>query len=243
MKRRILSSVVSLGLASTGSAALALDSVKGGATGVRLSEDFLVALEMGGIQLSALEEAKIRRNGAGVRFPIDDGILEFDGSNLNGEVTHDGGISLSADDGTVVSLVSFVIDTFGETPVITSVVSVNGELLDRLPIFELVITDSTEFGLKGNNGLKVRGLELQLSEEATTLLNEEFDVDLPLELTAGSSASNIRIDELDEDDEESEDDESEDDESEDDESEDDESEDDESEDDESEDDEESQDED
>ena len=60
MKRRILSSVVSLGLASTGSAALALDSVKGGATGVRLSEDFLVALEMGGIQLSALEEAKIR---------------------------------------------------------------------------------------------------------------------------------------------------------------------------------------
>ena len=237
MKLRILTSVVSLGLASAGTAAWGLNSVKGGATALRLSEEFLVELDMGGIQLSALEEAKLRKNGVVLRFPIDDGILEFDGSNLNGEVTHDGGIALSAENGAVISLVSFVIDTLGDTPVITGVVSVNGELLERLPVFELVVTDATEFGLKGNGGLKVRGLELQLSEEAMTLFNEEFGVDLPLELTAGSSTSNIRIDELDDDDEESEDDESEDDESEDDESEDDDSEDDESEDDESEDDE------
>lgn len=196
MKKQVLGSAMALGLVSAGAAAAPLDLVKGGKTYVRLSEALLDELDMGWVELEAIDGAKASRDGSRLRFKIEDGTIDIQDTDVIGEIFHDGGLRLTGQNGSQLTLLSFIIDTLGATPVITALVSVDGELIDRLPVFELVVTEDTMIAFNGDNGLKIRNLQLKLDNDAGDLLDSVFDTDLEDDLIAGEAGSGIRLDEL-----------------------------------------------
>lgn len=105
-----------------------------------------------------------------MRYPIPTGALDL--ADLRGDIFHAGGLSLSAGS-TVVELRSFIIDTTGE-PVLTGLVSVNGDVVGRVPLFDLATTQAPE--IVGRRGILLDGVEVTLTDTAAGALNGIFGV-------------------------------------------------------------------
>lgn len=147
-------------------------STVGGDTRVVLSETFLGALGRLGVAASPSYPGKLRRGEA--RFPIPTG--EIDLGSARGEIVHSGGLNLQAG-GLTVNLSSFVIDTTGDSPVLTGLVKANDSLVARLQLFDLQLTaapDATQTGRVGP--LSIRDVAVTLSAEAAAALNDVFNV-------------------------------------------------------------------
>jgi hypothetical protein len=143
----------------------------GGVTSVQLSEDLLVALGDLNITPGTIEPGALSEGVA--RFPISGGGL--DQATLRGDIFHLGGLSLSDASGTLVQLLNFIIDTSDEQAVITGLVTVNGDLVDRIPLFNLNLTSAqVERSLFS---LTVRNATLLLAPDAADALNAVFEVE------------------------------------------------------------------
>jgi hypothetical protein len=143
----------------------------GGVTSVQLSEDLLVALGDLNITPGTIEPGALSEGVA--RFPISGGGL--DQATLRGDIFHLGGLSLSDASGTLVQLLNFIIDTSDEQAVITGLVTVNGDLVDRIPLFNLNLTSAqVERSLFS---LTVRDATLLLAPDAADALNAVFEVE------------------------------------------------------------------
>lgn len=143
-----------------------------GETRVELSETFLGALGSLGVAASPSFPAKLQR--AEARFPIPTG--EIDLASARGEIVHSGGLNLQAG-GLTVNLSSFVIDTTGDSPVLTGLVKVNDSLIARIELFDLqlaVAPDVTRTGRVGR--LVIEDVAVTLSAEAAAALNDVFNV-------------------------------------------------------------------
>jgi len=143
-----------------------------GRTSVTLSSDFIGAL--GALQLTAgAVGAGSLRSGV-ASFPITGGALDL--ANAKAEINHSGGLVLATNT-TRVQLLSFNIDTTGATPVLTGLVTVNGDVVGRLPLFTLGLPALTlplqpaAFGT-----IFLPGVQVRLSAEAATALNSIFGV-------------------------------------------------------------------
>jgi len=157
-----------LALAAQPAAADPTAQVEGGRTSVELSEGFVTALGSLGVAPGAIEPARLKRGRAS--FPIPGGALDLE--TARGDVFHLGGLTLGAG-GTTVGLLNFVIDTTGE-PVLTGLVSVNGDLVGRVPLFDLELTEAPE--LRRWGGLRIDGVNVTLTAEAANALNMIFGV-------------------------------------------------------------------
>jgi hypothetical protein len=142
-----------------------------GKTSVLLSEDLVAALGTLSIELGIIHPAFARRSK--VSFPIPGGGIDLE--TLKGEILHLGGLSLTDENETKVELLDFVIDTTGlpNTPVLTGLVIVDGDLLARIPLFNLELTTAP---LVKSGKLIIRNVNLTLTAEAATALNEVFGV-------------------------------------------------------------------
>lgn len=169
MQRLAIALSLVLLLAAAGPAAAAPTAqVAGGHTTVELSEELLGALGTLGVAAAPIGPGSLRRGHA--TFPIPGGALDLE--TARGDVFHTGGLSLRAGE-TEVQLLNFVIDTQNE-PVLTGLVSVNGDLVGRVPLFDLSLTQSPDVW---RNYLVVRGVEVTLSATAGGALNDIFGVD------------------------------------------------------------------
>lgn len=143
----------------------------GGVTSVHLSEDFVAALGSLNLTPGTVEPSDLSEGV--VRFPIPGGGI--DTATLRGDIFHVGGLSLSHHSGTTVRLFNFIIDTAGEQPVITGLVTANGDLVDRIPLFNLNLAQAqvepTLFRLV------ISGVTLHLTAEAAQALNGTFGVE------------------------------------------------------------------
>ncbi len=148
--------------------------VAGGGTSVVLSDTFTGALAALGVEAGAIAPAKLRKGTA--FFPILAGALDL--ATARGDIFHGGGLKLSAS-ATTVRLQNFVIDTQDE-PMISGLVFVNGDLVARIPLFDLVLNSAPEVSRSRN--LVVSDVDVLLSAEAAGALNSVFGID---ELTAG----------------------------------------------------------
>ena len=169
MRKFILSIALLLSLGAVSANAGPTGRVAGGNTGVALSDGFTGALASLGVDLDLIGPTRIRRGL--VRFPIPAGALDLD--TLAGDIFHKGGISLSAG-GTTVDLFNFVIDTT-TVPVLTGMVVVNGDVVGRVPLFNLGLTEGPTVGYFGI--LRLDGVELTLNVAAADALNAIFSVD------------------------------------------------------------------
>jgi hypothetical protein len=143
--------------------------VAGGRTAVELSDDFLAALTALGVEAAPIGPASLRRGWAS--FPIPAGALDLE--TARGDIFHSGGLSLRAG-ATKVQLLNFVIDTQAE-PVLTGLVSVDGDLVGRVALFDLALNEAPVVWRSG--WLVVRSVDVTLTAGAADALNGIFGID------------------------------------------------------------------
>jgi len=147
-------------------------STVGGDTRVELSPAFTGALGSLGVHASASYPARLR--GGAASFPIPSG--EIDLGSIRGEIVHTGGLDLAAG-ALTVNLGSFVIDTTGDSPVLTGLVKVNDSVVGRLPLFDLALSSAPVVKRAARVGqLRVGGVGLTLTGDAAAALNGVFGV-------------------------------------------------------------------
>ncbi len=167
MRTSALSAVLLLALAASPAAAQQTFQLEGGRTSVELDADFLTTLADLGVTPAAIAPARLKKGR--VSFPIPGGVVDL--ATTRGEIFHLGGLSLVAGD-TTVELLNFIIDTT-LVAALTGVVVADGELLARVPVFDLGFTDPPEVD---DGRLEIRNVDLTLTAAAASALNEIFGV-------------------------------------------------------------------
>jgi hypothetical protein len=158
-------------------------SIFAGSTSVILSSDFAQALGTLQIAPSSAFPGRLVRGRA--TFPITTATLDAD--TLRGEIAHAGGLILRRDT-TTVRLESFIIDTTGAGGIVlTGLVSANGSVVGRIPLFNLTLPA----GFQGDPTLiRLDGVGVTLRQEAATALNAVFETDA---FTAGFNIGSASV--------------------------------------------------
>ena len=144
-------------------------NLAGGETQVVLSSGFVSALGSLGVTPAAVGPATLRKGVAA--FPITYGLVDL--TNTLVEVNHVGGLSLTAGS-TVVELLDFEIEVLNSSPVLTGIVTVNGAIAGRIPLFTIASIGSVYQPNKET--LSIQGVALTLSSTAAAALNSVFNV-------------------------------------------------------------------
>ena len=142
-----------------------------GRTEVELSADFVGAL--GSLQIAPNSVFPARLKRGTVTFPITDATLET--ATLKGEIIHSGGLTLTKK-GTVVKLKSFIIDTTGESIILTGLVSANGQVVGRIPLFDLQLTSNLG-PISIFRSVSLSNVLVTLRPEAAEALNAVFETE------------------------------------------------------------------
>ena len=143
-----------------------------GETNVQLSNDFVNALGSLDVRPGTVFPTRLLKGT--VNFPVVAGAIDL--QNAKGELLHSGGLTLSSGT-TTVQLQSFIIDTTNGQPFISGLVSVNGSVLGRLPLFTLELPSGFTVPLKVvHNFVILKGVGVKLSSGAATALNTVFNV-------------------------------------------------------------------
>jgi hypothetical protein len=121
------------------------------------------------VEAAPIGPASLRRGWAS--FPIPTGALDLE--TARGDIFHSGGLQLRAGS-TKVQLLNFVIDT-QDDPVLTGLVSVNGDLVGRVALFDLALNEAPVIWRSGK--LIVRSVDVTLTAGAADALNSIFEVD------------------------------------------------------------------
>jgi hypothetical protein len=143
----------------------------GNATAVTFSGAFTGALGALGLDVDPLGNTAL--GGGRAFFPISSGAI--DAANARGEILHLGGLRLEK--GPIrVDLSDFVIDTTG-TPRLTGLVVANGDVVGRIPLFDLALPHIT-LPLTPVNGrfVRISSVGVTLTADAAAALNQVFGV-------------------------------------------------------------------
>ncbi len=165
---------IALGLGAASAAyAAPTASLQAGYTAVKLDAGFTAALSSLKVELGTLPRSGVFQGQA--YFPIVGGAIDF--SNAKGEIPHAGGLTLTAG-ATRVELSDFVIDTFDAKPVLTGLVVVNDSIVDRIPLFDLVLPPGFTVPLQPTNRrfITLADVGVKLNATAAGALNDVFKV-------------------------------------------------------------------
>lgn len=140
--------------------------VVAGQTTVALDPGFVGALSSLGIAPSPIAPGSLA--GGSVSYPIPGGVLDL--GSARGDLFHVGGLALSAP-GTEVGLLNFVISTTG-APLLTGIVTLNGDVVDRLPLFDLDLA-AAEISVVANT-VTIGNVGVFLTDVAAATLSDVF---------------------------------------------------------------------
>jgi len=145
-------------------------NIIGGETKVTLSSAFVSALGSLGVKPAAVGPATLIKGVAG--FPITVGVADL--TNTHVDIGHVGGLSLTAGS-TKVTLVNFQIEVLpGSAPYISGIVTVNGAVAGRLPLFDLTAIGNVY--LPNKEWLSIQNVTVVLDPVAAGALNKVFGV-------------------------------------------------------------------
>jgi hypothetical protein len=170
VRTAITAAGIALAMAVPVASAAPTAQVKDGYTLVELLPDFVTALTSLGIAPSKVLPATLYQRIA--YFPITGG--RIDAANAKGEVPHSGGLTLTRG-GTQVAISDFIIDTTS-APRLTGIVTANGSIVGRIPLFNLALPPLV-LPLQlpaGPETLLIEGSRVTLTSEAATALNGAF---------------------------------------------------------------------
>ena len=176
MKSKLRTAVVAMGIAVSamvGPQAVAAPTAQiySGYTLVELLPGFVDALTSLQIAPSKNLPATLYQRIA--YFPITGGRL--DAASAKGEVPHSGGLKLTRG-ATQVIISDFIIDTASAAPRLTGIVTANGSIVGRIPLFNLQLPALTlPLTLPpGPEVLLIEGSKVTLTQEVATALNGVF---------------------------------------------------------------------
>ncbi len=177
--------VVTMMLAPSAVHAQKTKTIEGGRTTVALAGSFVEALDSLGVTPGTVSPTKLY-NGQ-VNFPVTGGAIDLD--TAAGQILHSGGLTFTA--GKIeVTLQSFIIDTTS-TPVISGLVSVNGKLLGRARLFDLILPSGFTVPLKPHEGqLVLKDVGVELDKKAADTLNSVYHVSA---FTAGFKIGTAKV--------------------------------------------------
>jgi hypothetical protein len=170
MRTALVAAGIALSVAAPIASAAPTAQVRDGYTLVELLPEFVTALGSLGIAPSKVLPATLYQRIA--FFPITGG--RIDASNAKGEVPHSGGLTLTRG-GTQVAISDFIIDTTA-TPKLTGIVTANGSIVGRIPLFNLALPQLV-LPLQlpaAPETLLIEGNRVTLTAEAATALNGAF---------------------------------------------------------------------
>lgn len=165
-------SLFAIVLLSVNASASPTKEFSGGDTSVSLSPELAAAAGSLNLSVSAVSPAR-RFGAAGFSFPITSGLIDLE--NAKGEIIHGGGLRLAAGN-TRVDLRNFIIDTTGTQPVLTGVAVVNNSVVGRIPLFKLTLPALTLPLSNRSFVLNIPNINLRLTSQAATALNQSFGV-------------------------------------------------------------------
>lgn len=155
----------------------------GGETTVKLDASFVEALGSLHVTPAAIGPARLYnyKNAVYAAFPITTGAI--DTADTRAEIDHSGGLSLRAGS-TTVSLTDLLIEVTGPGPALTGLVSVNGKLVGRIPLFDLSLRGAHVWA--ENHFVDINGVDLKLSTTAAEALSGAFHTGIP-DLAVGTA--------------------------------------------------------
>lgn len=176
MKSKLRTAVVAMGIAVSaiaGPQAVAAPTAQiySGYTLVELLPGFVDALTS--LQIAPSKDLPATLYQRIAYLPITGGRL--DAANAKGEVPHSGGLKLTRG-ATQVVISDFIIDTASGAPKLTGIVTANGSIVGRIPLFNLQLPALTlPLTLPpGPETLLIEGSKVTLTQEAATALNGVF---------------------------------------------------------------------
>jgi hypothetical protein len=169
MKKPVLATFLISLLLVGGAFAAPTAQIIGGLTTVELSPEAVQAFNSLNISLSAIPPGRFNPQNSRFSFPIPGGAIDL--GTLSGDIFHTGGIALDSSD-TNVSLLNFIISTTGQPPVLTGLVAVNDDIVDRIPLYNLELTQPPQEGEYGT--IIIPDVNLTLTQTAADVLNDTF---------------------------------------------------------------------
>ena len=168
MKKLLLCAVAALSLVSGALLAAPVVQIKGGMTTLILNEDTLGLLENCDVQ--RIKPAVQRSDGTRWRFMVSGGVL--DQETYVGELEHSGGVLISCgeEQGEIASIQNLRAEYIEGELVLTAVVVIGEEPLQRLPLFAPG-GDSLESSVSNGGVIRLAGIELSLTQVAADFLN------------------------------------------------------------------------
>ncbi len=170
VRTAIVAAGIALSMVAPMTSAAPTAQINSGYTLVELLPEFVGALGSLGIAPSKVLPGTLHQRIA--FFPITGGRL--DASNARGEVPHSGGLSLTKG-ATQVVISDFIIETTS-SPRLTGIVTANGTIVGRIPLFNLALPQLV-LPLQlppGPETLLIEGNRVTLTAEAATALNGAF---------------------------------------------------------------------
>lgn len=163
------------------------DVIPRGRTSVELSDSLVNALGDLDVQATGFGGTHISRDGV-ADFLITGGATDLDSTEV--EIFHRGGLTFTAGD-TEVSLTDFVISNVDSDPVLTGTVIANDNLVTRIPLFDLELGDIDTSSRGIFTDLDLNDVNVTLSNDAATALNDAFEVDA---FSAGLNVGTAQVD-------------------------------------------------
>jgi len=170
VRTAIVAAGIALSMVAPLTSAAPTAQINNGYTLVELLPEFVGALGSLGIAPSKVLPGTLHQRIA--FFPITGGRL--DASHARGEVPHSGGLSLTKG-ATQVVISDFIIETTS-SPRLTGIVTANGTIVGRIPLFNLALPQLV-LPLQlppGPETLLIEGNRVTLTAEAATALNAAF---------------------------------------------------------------------
>lgn len=170
VRTAIVAAGIALSMAAPMVSAAPTAQIRDGYTLVELLPSFVGALGSLGIAPSKVLPGTLHQRIA--FFPITGGRL--DAADARGEVPHSGGLALTRGS-TEVVISDFIVDTTS-APKLTGIVTANGSIVGRIPLFNLALPP---LGLPlqlpaGPETLLIEGNRVTLTAEAAAALNAAF---------------------------------------------------------------------
>ena len=142
-----------------------------GTTNVNLSSEFLGALQTLNVTPGVIAPTQLA--GTQVNFPVIGGAIDLD--TALGNIEHSGGLTLTAGN-TILAIQNLTIDTTGKAPVITGLAVLNGAVVGRITLFDLVLPSNFKLPIHEYFGraLYLKDVTVNLDAGAAATLNEIF---------------------------------------------------------------------
>ena len=159
---------------------MARSTNRNGSTSVAFSTELVDALSSLNVQVNGFRNTEI--NSGVAHFAITGGAADL--TNTRVEIIHSGGLTFRTGN-TEVSLTDFVISNLDGETTLTGLVTVNGDVVTRAPLFSLQIGSLGTSRRRRRDNLDINDVEVTLTDVAADTLNQVFGV------TAFSDGLNI----------------------------------------------------